>query len=91
MPSEAADHDAPGQAKVAEHGMNASQDALAREKEHVDDEGSRNAHTPLPESPTPVPGQKDKRPQTKGPQPFTQAEREEMESLLHELRGHLGK
>lgn len=98
MPSEAADHDAPGQAKLAERAANASEDALAREKEHADDEtsgsgsgnGSRNPHTPPPDSPTPVPGIKEKRPSTKGPKPFDQAEREEMENLLHELRGHLG-
>ena len=88
MPSEAADHDAPGQAKTAEPTANTSQDALARE--HADDDGSRNMHTPLPDSPTPPSGQKDKRPPVKGPKPFDQAEREEMENLLHELRGHLG-
>ena len=32
---------------------------------------------------------KEKR-QAKGPKPFDQSEREEMENLLHELRGHLG-
>ena len=32
---------------------------------------------------------KDRR-QPKGPRPFDQAERDEMESILHELRGHLG-
>ena len=90
MPSESADHDALGQAKPVEHAINASQDALAREKDHVDDDSSRNMHTPLPDSPTPVPGQKDKRLPAKGPKPFDQTEREEMENLLHELRGHLG-
>ena len=57
MPSEAADHDAPGQAKLAERAANTSEDALAREKEHADDEtsgsgsgnGSRNPHTPPPD------------------------------------------
>ena len=95
MPSEAADHEAPGQARIADHYANASQDALAREKEHADDEDSRTLHTPLPpESPTPVSGQKEtqkeKRTAAKGPKPFDQSEREEMENLLNELRGHLG-
>ena len=91
MPSEAADRDAPGQKKVAERAANASQDALAREGEQADEEGSRTLHTPLPDSPTPVPGQKERRsPPSRGPQPFDKSEREEMENLLHELRGHLG-
>ncbi|KAH9925437.1 phospholipase D [Epithele typhae] len=93
VPSEAADHDAPGQQKVSEHAASASQDALAREKEHADDEDARDAHTPLPDSSTPVPGQrereKEKRAPVRGPQPFDRAEREEMENLLNELRGHL--
>ncbi|KAI9061357.1 phospholipase D [Trametes sanguinea] len=98
MPSEAADHDAPGQARIAKQGAYASEDNLAREKEHIDDiEGSRASSTPLPpETPPPGAGPKDKekekekqRPTAKGPKPFTQAEREEMENLLHELRGHL--
>ncbi|KAI0755244.1 phospholipase D [Daedaleopsis nitida] len=88
MPSEAADAEAPGQARVADHYANASQDALAREKEGVD---TRNAHTPIPpDSPTPVKDkEKGKQSAAKGPQPFEQAEREEMECLLRELRGHL--
>lgn len=90
MPSEAADHEAPGQARIADHYANASQDALAREKEHADDEDSRS--TPLPpESPTPPKEkEREKRATSKGPKPFDQAEREEMEALLRELRGHLG-
>lgn len=108
MPSEAADAEAPGQARIANHYANASQDALAREREHMDDDESATAsqsrNTPLPpESPTPVNGNgngngkdkekekdKEKKPAAKGPKPFDQAEREEMENLLHELRGHLG-
>ena len=106
MPSEAADAEAPGQARIANHYANASQDALAREREHADDEDtgsvSHSRNTPLPpESPTPVNGNgngkekekekdKEKKPAAKGPKPFDQAEREEMENLLHELRGHLG-
>ncbi len=104
MPSEAADAEAPGQARIAEHYANASEDALAREREHADDESvsgtqSQSRNTPQPpESPTPpVNGNgkekekdKDKKPAAKGPKPFDQAEREEMENLLNELRGHLG-
>ena len=98
MPSEAADHEAPGQARVADHYAHASDDNLAREREHADDyDGSRTSSTPLPETPPPGPAAKDKekekekqRPASKGPKPFDQAEREEMENLLHELRGHLG-
>ncbi|RPD77444.1 phospholipase D [Lentinus tigrinus ALCF2SS1-7] len=102
MPSEAADAEAPGQARIANHYANASQDALARERDHADDEesgsGSQSRNTPVPpESPTPVGGNgkekdkdKEKKPTSaKGPKPFDQAEREEMENLLHELRGHL--
>ncbi|KAI0324905.1 phospholipase D [Cubamyces sp. BRFM 1775] len=97
MPSEAADHEAPGQARVADHYAHASDDNLAREREHADDyDGSRTSSTPLPETPPPGPAAKDKekekekqRPASKGPKPFDQAEREEMENLLHELRGHL--
>ncbi|TFK81830.1 phospholipase D [Polyporus arcularius HHB13444] len=103
MPSEAADAEAPGQARIAEHYANASEDALAREREHADDESvsgtqSQSRNTPQPpESPTPpVNGNgkekekdKDKKPAAKGPKPFDQAEREEMENLLNELRGHL--
>ncbi|TBU47403.1 phospholipase D [Dichomitus squalens] len=100
MPSEAADFDAPGQQRIAKQAANASEDELAREKEHLDGDGdSRTLHTPQPpESPSPVQGQsqkdkdkdkdKDKR-QNKGPKPFDQSEREEMENLLRELRGHL--
>lgn len=93
MPSEAADAEAPGQARVADHYANASQDALAREKEGIDNEDTRNSHTPLPpDSPTPVKDkEKGKQSAAKGPQPFDQAEKEEMESLLRELRGHLGE
>lgn len=104
MPSEAADAEAPGQARIADHYANASEDALAREREHADDESgsgtqSQARNTPLPpESPTPPNGtkekekekDKEKKPAAKGPKPFDQAEREEMENLLNELRGHLG-
>ncbi|CDO70864.1 hypothetical protein BN946_scf184801.g57 [Trametes cinnabarina] len=81
MPSEAADHDAPGQARIAKQGAYASEDNLAREKEPADDNEAGAG---------PKEKEKEKQRSTaKGPKPFTQAEREEMESLLHELRGHL--
>ncbi|KAI0632459.1 phospholipase D [Trametes polyzona] len=98
MPSEAADREAPGQARIADHYAHASEDNLAREREHADDyDESRASSTPLP-SETPPSGPKEKekekekekqRPTSKGPKPFDQAEREEMEHLLQELRGHL--
>ncbi|KAI0771162.1 phospholipase D [Trametes elegans] len=89
MPSEAADHEAPGQARVADHYAHASEDNLAREREHADDnEESRTSSTPLP--PDTKEKEKEKqRPASKGPKPFDQSEREEMENLLSELRGHL--
>ncbi|KAI0366603.1 phospholipase D [Pilatotrama ljubarskyi] len=98
MPSEAADREAPGQARIADQYAHTSEDNLAREKEHADDyEESRTSSIPLPETPPAGQGQqKDKekekerqRPSSKGPKPFDQAEREEMEHLLQELRGHL--
>ncbi|KAI0826732.1 phospholipase D [Trametes gibbosa] len=100
MPSEAADREAPGQARIADHYAHTEDDNVAREKEHADDyDESRGSSTPMPpDTPTGGPGQKEKekekekekqRSAAKGPKPFEQAEREEMESLLHELRGHL--
>ncbi|KAI8978828.1 phospholipase D [Trametes punicea] len=99
MPSEAADLDAPGQARAASRAAYASEDNLAREKTHGDEnDGSRSSSTPLPpETPPAGSGSKEKEkekekqrpPPSKGPKPFDQAEREEMENLLHELRGHL--
>lgn len=99
MPSEAADREAPGQARVADHYAYTSEDNLAREKEHADDyEESRTSSTPLPSETPGGAGQKEKekekekqRPASKGPKPFEQSERDEMENLLNELRGHLGE
>ncbi|KAI0647733.1 phospholipase D [Trametes meyenii] len=93
MPSEAADREAPGQARVAEHNAHASEDNLAREREHADDiDESHTSSTPPPLDTSTCQKEKEKerqRPAAKGPKPFSQAEREEMENLLHELRGHL--
>ncbi|KAI0669199.1 phospholipase D [Trametes maxima] len=93
MPSEAADHEAPGQARVADHYAHASEDNLAREREHADDnDESRAGSTPSPPDASTCQKEKEKekqRPTAKGPKPFEQAEREEMENLLRELRGHL--
>ncbi|KAI1794831.1 phospholipase D [Ganoderma leucocontextum] len=102
LPSEAADYDAPGQHRVTEQVAHASKDELARSREYLDGDG--DSHTlstsQPPESPPPVPGQnqnhnqkekekeKEKR-AAKGPKPFDQSEREEMENLLREVRGHL--
>ena len=65
---------------------------MAREREHADDEDACTQASPLPpDSPAPQKDkEKEKRSASKGPKPFDQSEREEMESLLRELRGHLG-
>ena len=98
MPSEAPDYDTNGQHRLAEQTTRTSRDDLARSREFlVGDGDSHTLYTQPPESPPPVPGQnhnqkekeKEKRP-AKGPKPFDQVEREEMENVLRELRGHLG-
>ncbi|PIL22873.1 hypothetical protein GSI_15569 [Ganoderma sinense ZZ0214-1] len=99
VPSEAPDYDASTQHRLGEQATRTSRDELARSREFlVSDGDSHTLCTQPTESPPPVPGQnhsqnqkekeKERRP-AKGPKPFDQAEREEMENVLRELRGHL--
>lgn len=92
MPSEAGDQDTLGQSQKAENTTSAADEAT-RAKE------LNEKHSPTFSPPTgsastspPQPTEKDPRPRRpRGAEPFDQVEREEMERLLGELRGHLGK
>lgn len=96
LPSETPDYDGPGQYRSAEQVTRTSRDDLARSRECLDGDGDNHTlYTQPPESPPAVPNQNQKEKEkekrsAKGPKPFDQAEREEMENLLRELRGHLG-
>ncbi|OBZ68849.1 hypothetical protein A0H81_11088 [Grifola frondosa] len=93
MPSEAGDVGAPGQAHAAETASGAADNVTARESEHADIDGSRTSTTPVPSTPPasgPQTAQKEKqRKPARGSEPFDAADKEEMENLLQELRGHL--
>lgn len=86
IPSEQGDPLAAGSA----NGTTSSLEDSTKAKDSVDGE----KHTTPPATPTgPQPGEKDARSRKqspKGAEPFDQAEREEMERMLEELRGHLG-
>ena len=98
MPSDAQDYDTFVQHRLNEQAIRTSRDELARSREIlVSDGDSHTLNTQPPDSPPATSGQnhnqkeKEKeRRSAKGPKPFDQAEREEMEHVLHELRGHLG-
>lgn len=93
MPSEggdeAAPQDEPSETEKVEGGVKheagRAKDALTGH----DDENSKQANTP------PIAGQTHDDPKIRQPakadEPFTKWEREEMEELLGELRGHLGE
>ena len=85
MPSEAADMDAPGQPHTAENTVHAG-DASAKSKEQVNESADPEKMT----SPSATDDKARKAKTPRGPEPFDQADREQMERLLHELRGHLG-
>ncbi|KAH9949881.1 phospholipase D [Amylocystis lapponica] len=87
MPSEAGDMDAPGQPHTAENTVHAEEETHGKGKEPTDD---ATDSTGARSTPTPGPDEKTRKAKAaRGPEPFEQADREEMEHLLHELRGHL--
>ncbi|PCH39780.1 phospholipase D [Wolfiporia cocos MD-104 SS10] len=92
LPSEAADDDAPGQPHTAENTIHAADYAFgaATGREHAAEPPDRYSSTPTPPTPPPTGTEKEfKRKAARGVEPFDESEREEMEQLLGELRGHL--
>ncbi|OCH94908.1 phospholipase D [Obba rivulosa] len=91
VPSEAGDQDAPGQPHSAENTVHVEDGTEAKGKERVTDDNTtdtRGSSTPTPQTP-PATDEKGRTKKAKGVEAFDHAEREEMERLLGEIRGHL--
>lgn len=86
MPSESGDAAAPGPS--SEKLETPTDEATTKSKDYVEELASSS--TTNIQQPA---GGQDGRPRrpTRGQEPFSQAERDEMEKLLEELRGHLGE
>lgn len=88
MPSEAGDQDALGQSYKVENAASAADEAVRAKEMNEKQSTTSSSANPIP---PPSFNEKDTRPRkARGVEPFDQAEREEMERLLGELRGHLG-
>lgn len=98
MPSESGDRDAPGQPHTLDNTVHSADYAQAASPGHHDAPSKEHlngdAQQPGSNPPTPpAAGQDEKsrgRKTSRAAEPFDEAEREEMEHLLQELRGHLG-
>lgn len=98
MPSELGDRDAIGPPQASENAVQSTDYAQAASPNHSDvpskEHLNGDAQQPGSNPPTPpAVGQDEKargRKPSRAAEPFDEAEREEMEHLLQELRGHLG-
>lgn len=77
----------------SESGDNATQDSQASDTLDMASETSKDDGDEPPTTPTPSEGPTSSKPRrpTKGSEPFEKWEREEMEKLLGQLNGHLGR
>lgn len=91
IPSETSDNGIPA-AQGSQDTMTAVDDPASKSKEHTEGNGDATSHATSTHD---IPSSTDKETRTRktsrASEPFDQAEREEMEHLLEELRGHLGK
>lgn len=94
MPSESGDSGVPGQSGNEPEAVAGAEDTVMKSKDFVDNGETHPPATP-PAGSSNNNNNNAKEPRTrktsKSIEPFDQAEREEMEHLLHELRGHLGE
>lgn len=94
MPSESGDMGVPGaQAHRSQDTMTAAEEEVMKTKEFVEGPSNGNANHSTASQNLPPGADKDARTRktSRAAEPFDQAEREEMERLLEELRGHLGE
>ena len=99
MPSESGDRDAPGQPHASVNQVHPTDHAQAVSLNHNDASNKDHANGDAQQSgsnpPTPPAANQDEkargRKTSRAAEPFDEAEREEMERLLQELRGHLGR
>ena len=99
MPSESGDQDAPGQPHTYESNVHSVDYAQATPSGNCDGSGKEHLNgdaQPSHSNPStpPATGPEEKtrgRKTSRAADPFDESEREEMERLLQELRGHLGK
>lgn len=97
MPSETGDSLVPGQSSAEGSAAAAVEEPISKSKDYVEGNNGnkeQNGHPPTPTSAEPQGDKTDKgtrtRKTSRTAEPFDQSEREEMERLLEELRGHLG-
>ena len=91
MPSESGDYGAPG-SQVSQDTMTAVEEPSSRSKDNSEIDGDASSHiAPSQNLPTGPEKETRTRKTSRTAEPFEQAEREEMERLLEELRGHVGK
>lgn len=87
MPSENGDSGAPGQSSNESSAAAGADESVMKSNDYVDNGETNPPSTPNGPNPEKEPRT---RKASKSIEPFDQAEREEMERLLQELRGHLG-
>ncbi|KAI0081599.1 phospholipase D [Panus rudis PR-1116 ss-1] len=86
IPSETADAGAPGQPS-SEKTESPGEDPKA--KDYAEEQASTSTASAQPSNNPPTSEARGRKQARGGPEPFSQSEREEMERLLEELRGHL--